>query len=172
MNHTPVAGMRCATCHETGKSFTGVTIVTRPTAAQDATHPKTGESGTAQVDRLVHHRVTGMPANHIPTTRRAAASRGRQHEAGGVMNDGGWDQRRLHDCHMAARAGNSFLGVTPLPQGTGHLPSGAIACESCHAATKVDKFGPNTQMNHPVVAGRHARTCHATREPGSRGRLR
>ena len=155
MNHTPVAGTPCATCHETGKSFTGVTIVTRPTAAQDANHPKTGECGTCHTSTVSFTTgITGLPANHIPTTAACSSCHagGSTTPGSGVMNHtaagiiGG-----CINCHMAAPAGKAFLGVTPMAQGTGHLPSGAIACESCHAATKVDKFGPNTQMNHPVV---------------------
>ena len=69
MNHAAVAGVACATCHETGKSFYGVTIVTRPTPAQDTNHPTTGDCGTCHSSTTSFAGgVTGMPANHIPTS--------------------------------------------------------------------------------------------------------
>ena len=70
MNHAPVAGTPCATCHETGKSFTGVPIVTRPTAAQDPNHPSTGDCGTchSSTTSFATGVSGGKPANHIPTT--------------------------------------------------------------------------------------------------------
>ncbi len=72
MNHTPVAGTPCATCHETGKSWYGVTIVTRPTAAQDPSHPATGECGTCHTSTTSFGTVTSKPANHITRPRRRA----------------------------------------------------------------------------------------------------
>ena len=66
MNHAPVAGTPCATCHETGKSFTGVAIVTRPTAAQDANHPSTGDCGTCHTSTISF--TTGMTAASRRTT--------------------------------------------------------------------------------------------------------
>ena len=73
MKHAAVAGTPCAKCHEGGLSFVGTpAVVTRPTAAQDAAHPPTGDCGTCHSSTTSFTTgVTGKPANHIPTTRRA-----------------------------------------------------------------------------------------------------
>ena len=65
MNHSVVGGAACASCHETGKSFYGVTIVTRPTPAQDPNHPTVRR--LRHVPRVHHvvrdrrHREAGQP---------------------------------------------------------------------------------------------------------------
>ncbi len=165
MNHTPVAGTPCATCHETGKSFTGVTIVTRPTPAQDANHPKTGDCATCHTSTVSFTMgITSLPANHIPTTAACISCHagGSTTPGSGVINHtAAAITSGCINCHAASAAGKAFLGVTPMGQGVGHLPSGANGCESCHAATKFDKFGPNTGMNHAVVAGVACANCHA-----------
>ena len=89
----------CATCHETGKSWFGVTIVTRPTPVQDPNHPTTGECATCHTSTTSFTTgVTGgKPANHIPTT--AACTLCHTNTITfkpGVMNHTGHHQR-LHD---------------------------------------------------------------------------
>ena len=161
MNHTPVAGTPCATCHETGKSFTGVAIVTRPTAAQDAAHPPTGDCGTCHSSTTSFTTgVTGKPANHIPTTQACTlchTSLPGSYKPG-VMNHAGISSG-CTTCHAVGASGTPFYGVTPLPQGSGHIPTNAD-CVTCHASTS--KFGPGTAMNHAPVAGTPCATCHET----------
>ena len=58
----------CASCHETGDSWYAVTMVDRPTAAQDPNHPKTGDCSECHSSTTSFGVVTaGKPANHIPT---------------------------------------------------------------------------------------------------------
>ena len=157
MNHAPVAATSCATCHETGKSWFGVTTVTRPTVAQDAAHPTGGECGTCHTSTTSFKTgVTGVPANHIPTA--AACTLCHTNTASlkpGVMNHTGITTGCL-TCHAASATGTAFVGVTPKPQGAGHIPTTA-ACETCHKSTTV--FGPNTAMNHAGISAGCA-SCH------------
>ena len=48
----------------------------------------------------------------------------------------------------SAATGTAFYGVTPLPQGSGHIPTSAD-CVTCHASTA--KFGPGTAMQHTGI---------------------
>ncbi len=164
MNHTAVTGTTCATCHEsTTPTWIGApTIVTRPTVAQDKNHPTTGECGTCHSSTVSFTTgVTGgLPSNHIPTT--AACTQchagGNTTPNSGVMNHTGITTGCV-TCHAASATGTAFLGVTPKPQGTGHIPTTA-ACESCHKSTTA--FGPGTAMNHAAVTGTACATCHET----------
>ena len=69
MNHSGITG-NCASCHETGKTWYGVTMVDRPTKAQDANHPTTGDCSTchASTTSFVVDTSGGKPPNHIPTS--------------------------------------------------------------------------------------------------------
>ncbi len=88
MNHAPVTGTTCATCHETGKAWFGVTIVTRPTAAQDKNHPLTGECGTCHTSTTSFTTgITGLPANHIPTTAACTTCHAGGNTTAGVRGD-------------------------------------------------------------------------------------
>src|SRR5260221_6930725 len=54
MNHPAVTPpMLCANCHEAGKSFFGVTIVTRPATVKGVGHPATGDCGLRSEERRV-----------------------------------------------------------------------------------------------------------------------
>ena len=169
MNHTPVTATSCATCHETGKSLFGVTIVTRPTATQDPNHPTTGECATCHTSTTSFTTgVTGgKPANHIPTT--AACTLCHTNTITfkpGVMNHTGITSG-CTTCHAASTTGTVFTGVTPKPMGTGHIPT-TVGCETCHKSTTV--FGPNTAMNHAGISQLAARpvTQRARRSAGRR----
>ncbi len=154
MNH---AGMSsgCVTCHETGKSFFGVTIVTRPTPAKDPKHPPSGDCVTCHTTSTFATALAS-PAGHIPTSQACTlchtSLRGYKP---GVMNHTGISNG-CTTCHAAAASGIAFLGVTPGAQGTGHVPTNAD-CASCHTTSK---FGPGTAMNHAPVTGTSCSTCH------------
>ena len=61
-------------------------------------------------------------------------------------------------CHAASATGIAFTGVTPKPQGTGHIPVTGD-CATCHKSTTA--FGPGTPMKHTGIASGCA-TCHDT----------
>ena len=160
MNQRRSAGTPCATCHETGKSFYGVTIVTRPTPAMDPAHPPTGDCGGCHASTTSFTTgVTGKPANHIPTT--AACTLCHLSLPGsykpGTMNHTGITSG-CTTCHAASPTGTPFYGVTPKPQGTGHIPTTAD-CATCHKSTTA--FGPGTLMVHTGITSGCA-TCHDT----------
>ena len=157
MNHTPVAGAACATCHEAGRSWYGVTIVTRPTLVQDPNHPTTGECGTCHTSTSSFMAgITSKPANHIPTTQPCAMCHTTPgNYAGATMNHAGITT----GCATCHATGKSFFGVTMVTPPATHIPVGTAACESCHAPTKFTNFG-GTAMNHTPVAGTACATCH------------
>ena len=159
MVHTGITS-GCATCHETGKSFSGVTIVTRPTPAMDPAHPPTGDCSSCHTSTTSFTTgVTGKPANHIPTT--AACTLCHLSLPGtykpGTMNHTGI-ATGCTTCHAASVTGTPFYGVTPKPQGTGHIPTTAD-CATCHKSTTA--FGPGTLMVHTGITSGCA-TCHDT----------
>ena len=157
MNHAPVAATTCATCHEIGKSFFGVVMVTRPTAAKDPNHPARGDCGTCHTTTSFAV-ATAKPANHIPTTQGCALCHANLTTyKPGVMNHAGI-AGGCTVCHAAAPAGIAFLGVTPVPQGNGHIPT-AADCATCHKSTAT--FGPGTSMVHTGISSGCA-TCHDT----------
>ncbi len=101
------------------------------------------------------------PANHVPTTAPAKPATRRANFtsfAGTAMKHTGISSG-CTTCHAAGATGTAFFGVTPLPQGCGHIPTNAD-CVTCHASTS--KFGPGTPMNHTPVAGTPCATCHET----------
>ena len=52
---------------------------------------------------------------------------------------------------------DAFYGVTPKPQGSGHIPTTAD-CATCHKSTTA--FGPGTAMVHTGIS---TRLCHLPR---------
>ena len=105
MVHTGITS-GCATCHDTGKSFTGVTnLKTKPT-------------------------------NHVPTTATCETCHSATNFttfAGTAMSHSGIASG-CTTCHAAAPTGTPFAGVTPKPQGSGHIPTTAD-CATCHKST-------------------------------------
>ncbi|MEO8305116.1 MAG: hypothetical protein ABI724_13430, partial [Betaproteobacteria bacterium] len=159
MNHALVGATACATCHESGKSFAGVTIVTRPTPAQNPNHPTNGGCANCHTSTTSFSSgVTGgKPANHIPTAAACAVCHTNPNSlVPGVMNHSGIGSG-CTTCHAAGPAGIAFTGVTPMSQGAGHIPA-AGDCAACHISTA--KFGPGTPMNHAAVSATSCATCH------------
>jgi hypothetical protein len=148
MNHAPVTGTSCATCHETGRSFFGVTIVTRPVRA---THPSTGDCG--QCHTTVTFKAPAKPANHIPTTQACSLCHTTANYSVAVMSH----QGIASNCAQCHGPGLSFANV--VPKAATHIPTGSAPCESCHSATKFTNFS-GTAMNHAAVTGMPCATCH------------
>ena len=67
MNHTGITG-NCASCHETGKTWYGVTMVDRPTARRIANHPTTGDCSNCHASTTSFTSGVAKPSNHIPTS--------------------------------------------------------------------------------------------------------
>ena len=160
MKHTGITG-NCASCHETGDSWYGVTMVDRPTKAQDANHPTTGECSNCHSSTVSFSSgVTGgnKPANHIPTTQVCTLC----HTTAGnyavyVMNH----QGITTNCEQCHAAGLTFANITPKEPPATHLPIGSMPCANCHSPTVFTAFGPGTAMNHTGITGNCA-SCHET----------
>ena len=120
----PCAGGRrvaCATCHATGKTFYGVTVVTPP-----ATHIPVGAAACETCHSPTKFTNFGGTAmNHAPVSGVACAT-----------------------CHAT---GKTFYGVTVVTPPATHIPVGAAACESCHAPTQFTNFGGTAMNHAPVA---------------------
>ncbi len=138
MNHTVVAGTACATCHETGKSFYGVTIVTRPTLAQDPNHPTDRRlRQLPRVDDVVHdrrHRDAGQPHPDHPAVR--AVPHDARQLCGRDDEPRGHHQRMLRPATRAASASPTW---SPCRRQRRTFRR-SQACELCHSPAKFTNF--------------------------------
>ena len=153
MNHNAVSSLTCATCHETGKRFFGVTIVTRPTTAQDANHPPTGNCSACHTTSTFA--TTAKPANHIPTTQACALCHTSTDYSTATMNHQGISS----NCALCHGAGLSFANIVPKEPPATHIPYTGVACEACHSASAFTTFS-GTRMNHTAVASLRCTACH------------
>ena len=151
MNHAPVSGTSCATCHEAGKSFFGVTIVTRPVRA---THPATGDCATCHVTTSFKVAVA-KPTNHIPTTQACTLCHATSDYSKAVMSH----QGITSGCATCHGPGLAFANIVPVSAPATHIPTNAAACEACHSPAAFTTFA-GTAMNHAAVAGMTCATCH------------
>ena len=161
MNHTVVTSVTCASCHEAGMSFFGVTIVTRPPAP----HATTGDCGQCHLDTISFKSGTGMPPNHIPTTQTCVLCHSNPADYSlYTMNH----QGITSNCSQCHAPGSSFANMAPpvlkVPP-SDHIPAGSASCETCHAATDFTTFqmtNKSPPMNHAAVPGVACATCHAS----------
>ena len=176
MNHAGITS-GCQTCHETAMSWYGVTMVDRPTAAQDSLHPTTAQGAdcaachsTANFAVGAFNTPTVLPANHMPSSLNCATCHSAiptwTTYAMGTAGHAGITAG-CANCHAT---GKSFLGIAPpaLVEPTigppAHLPiPGADGCETCHSTTSfaVGGFGPATPMNHANITS-GCQACHET----------
>ena len=162
MNHSVVAAMSCATCHEAGRSFAGSpAVVTRP----GAPHPTNGDCSQCHFDTVSFRNGSGQPPNHIPTSQTCTLCHANPADYSiYVMNH----QGITGNCAQCHASGLSFANMAPptLKQPpTNHLPFGTASCESCHAVANFVTFqitNASPPMNHAVVSGTACATCHAT----------
>jgi hypothetical protein len=150
MNHGPVASITCATCHETGRSFFGVTIVTRPVRAS---HPPTGDCSACHTTATFV--TASKPANHIPTTQACTLCHTTSDYSKAVMSH----QGITSNCAQCHGPGLTFANVVPKAPPAKHIPYTGVACEACHSPTKFTNFA-NTRMNHTPVAAFKCMSCH------------
>ena len=159
MNHTAVTGTACTACHETGKTFFGVTMVTRANGlAVAASHPPTGDCGACH--STVSFKGAGVkPANHLPTSQPCTLCH---------LNPPNYKQYTMDhqgisgNCAQCHGPGLSFAtNFVPKAPPANHIPSTGITCESCHSASKFTNFA-GTAMDHTAVTGTACTTCHET----------
>ncbi|HLQ12502.1 MAG TPA: hypothetical protein VK130_04545, partial [Steroidobacteraceae bacterium] len=160
MNHPAVTPpMPCADCHEAGKSFVGVTIVTRPPAP----HPMSGDCGTCHLSTVSFNSGTMMPAGHIPTSQPCTLCHSNPSDFSVYL--------MLHDgissgCATCHAAGLSFANMAPpvlVEPPANHIAFASAACESCHAVSNFTTFvvsNKSPPMNHAAVASLSCASCH------------
>jgi hypothetical protein len=151
--HNVVSAITCATCHETGKTFFGVTMVTRPTTAQDAAHPKTGDCVACHTTTPPFKGDT-KPANHIPTTLACNVCHTTSDYSKAVMSH----QGITNNCAQCHGPNLSFANIVPKAPPANHVPYNGLACEACHAATNFTAFS-GTLMKHAGITATCI-SCH------------
>ncbi|MBS0388725.1 MAG: hypothetical protein JSR15_09620, partial [Proteobacteria bacterium] len=167
MSHPAVTPpMPCANCHEAGKSFFGVTIVTRPPAP----HPTTQDCGVCHLSTTSFSAGALQPAGHIPTSQPCTLCHSNPNDYGVYL--------MRHDgitggCALCHAAGLSFANMAPpvlVEPPANHVGVGATPCESCHSSSNFATGGfafANTSttappgMVHAAVAGISCESCHA-----------
>jgi hypothetical protein len=163
MKHTQSMNNRCSNCHEAGLAFRGLdNLMTRPTRL---THPQKSFSGAVECG--VCHTSTsnfavvvpgsGMPNGHIPTNRPCGDchTANTSNYSGAIMSHAGISAGCI-SCHQAGVDSTVFVGVSVKGQGNNHLPTNAMACESCHSAAQAALYDASqtpggfgsTMMNH------------------------
>ncbi|MGH8265036.1 MAG: hypothetical protein ACRET4_16270, partial [Steroidobacteraceae bacterium] len=151
MNHAAVTSLSCASCHEAGMTWVGVTIVTRPPAP----HPTTGDCGQCHDNTTSFNSGTGMPANHIPTTQTCTLCHSNPADFSVyTMNH----QGITGNCSQCHAPGASFANMAPpvlkVPP-SDHIPFASATCESCHAAGNFTTFqvaNAVPPMSHAAVS--------------------
>jgi hypothetical protein len=173
MNHAAVTGVACASCHEAGKTFFGVTIVTRPPAP----HPTGGDCSQCHNSTVSFTADLPKPANHIPTTAPCAQchTSGSNYDVYSVAGThiGVTDCKTCHGPGVA----NTFANVTITTTSATHIPIGAVDCggSGCHTTSNLNTGGFNigpasvdiptlNVAGHTTVAAAApaCQTCHET----------
>ena len=173
MNHAAVSGIACASCHEAGKTFFDVTIVTRPPAP----HPTSGDCSQCHNSTVSFTADMPKPANHIPTTAPCAQchTSGSNYDVYSVAGThvGVTDCKSCHGPSVA----NTFANVTIATITATHIPIGTLDCNGsgCHNTSNLNTGGFNigpASLSIPTlnVAGHTTaaaavpacQTCHET----------
>lgn len=176
-NHATVTAGSCGTCHNNvaalGKPATHIPT----TAACDSCHTNTANY-TTWLGAIYTH------SPNPPTPGSCATC----HNGTTALGKPGWHMvttLSCDACHTGTNTSNytTFLGATgavdhtTIPAGncqschngagakglsTGHIPTGAISCDGCHAkynGTTVTTFAPGT-MQHSLVTATRCDVCH------------
>ncbi len=188
MNHAGIVN-NCQACHETGMSWYGLTMVDRPTPAQDAAHPlATAPNGADcstchQGFNVGDFKLNSKPANHIPVATSSTCQN--CHTTTNFATLPTLANIHLYapsktsnctQCHGSAAASFAIpaagFSIVGLP--SGHVPTTA-SCETCHvgagssiAATPVSDGSTfkNSAMSHAGITSGCA-TCHGPTITGS-----
>ena len=149
MNHAGITN-NCQSCHETGMTWYGVTMVDRPTPAQDSLHPTAGSPNGADCSNChVGFNVGdfGMlkPSNHIPTASTAQCA----------------------NCHAST---NWSVIPTQLNIHT-YAPSTTANCAQCHGSSVAAGFAiPSADFSIVTTPSNHVPTTAPLRSlPRRRG---
>lgn len=152
VTHVPTTAA-CDTCHTTALStlsWLGAIYVHSPT-------PVVGSCGTC------HNGVTAMgkPATHLLTTGACDSCHTTALATSSWLGATGAVDHTTLSPPAAGRCQTCHNGSTAKGLSPGHIPVGALSCDSCHKVYggAVTTFAPGT-MNHTVVVGTSCATCH------------
>lgn len=165
MVHTGIA-TGCVSCHS-GATFYGPV---KPVSKLDfPTHPSTAldcynchDANKTTIGGFAGATGGVLPANHVPTSQSCSLC----HATGTGPNSGKMNHigiaNNCASCHSGA-PGTPYLGVTPTPKPSNHVPTGAVtngsACETCHSTSNFTSFA-GTAMKHTGITSGCA-TCHS-----------
>jgi hypothetical protein len=167
MNHAGIT-RDCQSCHETGMSWFAVTMVDRPTSAQDPSHP----TRAAAPDCAACHTgfavgdfgsVSSKPPNHIPTSAPCARCHTTPNNYVRYVMGSTGHAGITSGCATCHAAGLTFLNMAPpalKEPPANHLPINGIACESCHSTASFAAFS-GTAMSHAGIT-KNCQSCHET----------
>ncbi|HLQ11950.1 MAG TPA: cytochrome c3 family protein [Steroidobacteraceae bacterium] len=178
MNHPAVTPpMLCANCHEAGKSFFGVTIVTRPATVKGVTHPATGDCGLCHTSTVSFSLGNLMPVGHIPTSQPCTLCHANLSDFTQKVMDHSGITTGCAACHAS---GLSFYNMAPLvlkEPAANHISFGGAGCESCHSNTTFTAPPGFTFTNasgtappamvHTAVASLSCASCHSLNQTDS-----
>jgi hypothetical protein len=154
MNHSAVVAIPCATCHEAGKSFFGVTIVTRPAAP----HPTGGDCGSCHTSTTSFTAGSLQPANHIPTSQPCTLCHANPADFSIYVMSHQGISSGCASCHAAGLTFANMAPPTLKVMPSNHVPTSS-ACESCHSPSNFTTFA-GTSMSHTGIT-RGCAACHA-----------
>lgn len=167
---------RCDACHNgvsaTGKSATHVLTTSDCVICHNATNTANyttflgaafAHANPPGVCSTCHNGVTalGKPANHMVTTA-ACDSCHTQSNTNNYTTFLGATGAVAHTASMAGTCATCHNGSGAKGLSTGHIPTGSISCDGCHAmynGTTVTTFAPGT-MQHTLVTATRCDICH------------
>jgi hypothetical protein len=149
--HTKVIGTTCATCHDAGKTYVGVVTKSNPVITHIAT--------TIACDSC--HTSTTSPGGFKTWTMNHAANS---------------NTTACATCHASTATAFTNTGTNTIVKLSTsiHVPTGTIACESCHSTTVVSTgaFATAWTMGtagHTLVKTTSCATCHGSAGAGFTG---
>jgi len=181
MNHTGMTG-KCSTCHsgayvsQNAQAKPATHVITTAQCDSSGCHASTTTwagviyshtaPGTVYAGNCSTCHVTGgaglakpVGTGHIPTNQQCDTCHNNFNtfKPAAMSHTGTGGQ--CATCHIA-----TYAGFNALPQGGGHIPTGAVACDVCHSTSAGSGAGVSwtlRTMQHSVVTGTACSTCHS-----------
>jgi hypothetical protein len=137
MNHTGIVN-GCATCHDTGKSFTGVTVVTK----------------------LSSHLPTTMSCETCHAASKFSTFSGTLMNHAGIVNN----CTQCHNSQVFQGVTPVSKSMMHIPYATTLIGGASMQCEFCHSKTVFTSFMTglvsSTTMHNGTTGGGACFTCH------------
>jgi hypothetical protein len=159
-NHIPVGSLPCSQCHANGYAV-GLTVMSHTGITSGCA---TCHNGTA------YYNVTPVSkgANHITTTQDCSVCHSSTVNPGGFVT-GTMNHTGITSGCATCHGGQAFQNVTPMAEtAVNHVPTGSVACETCHTSTTVPGGFANFTMGSAghtalgISISSSCLTCHGT----------